>query len=202
MPLPAGPDAPPEWVGTTFPGLGTNPDARYLITPLAWIPGRVVVVRGKAPTFADTRAGESPTKPTQVRYWSFGTGANVVPWITPSSVGTGDFQIPTASDGTYTLVVSQPADRPANATPEQGVAWLPGSDPSQPGLLWLRQVLPSQEYFPQSVWAVPEGVPGVAEQIMGPYFPQTVYCDKATFEAGGADACFAAAPVGPSTPVS
>lgn len=25
---------------------------------------------------------------------------------------------------------------------------------------------------------------------MGPYFPQTVYCDTATFEEGGAEACF------------
>lgn len=191
LPLPAGPDAPPQSVGTTFPGLGTNPDARYLLTPFAWTSGRIVVVRGKAPTFPDTRAGELPTKSTQVRYWSFGTGANVVPLPTASSIGSGDFQIPTTGDGTYTLVVSQPVDRPSNATADNGVAWLQGADPSQPSLLWLRQVLPSSEYFPQSVWAVPEGVPGVAQNIMGPYFPQTVYCDKATFESGGADACFA-----------
>jgi hypothetical protein len=28
---------------------------------------------------------------------------------------------------------------------------------------------------------------------MGPYYPDAVYCDKAVFEAGGADACFAPA---------
>jgi hypothetical protein len=27
---------------------------------------------------------------------------------------------------------------------------------------------------------------------MGPYYPEIVYCDTATFEEGGADACFAA----------
>jgi hypothetical protein len=53
-------------------------------------------------------------------------------------------------------------------------------------------MLPSDEYYDQSVWAVPELTPGAAEPVMGPYFPQTVYCDVATFEAGGADACFAA----------
>ncbi len=52
-------------------------------------------------------------------------------------------------------------------------------------------MLPSDEFFDQSVWAVPERTPGAAEEIMGPYFPQTVYCDTATFEQGGADACFA-----------
>jgi hypothetical protein len=39
---------------------------------------------------------------------------------------------------------------------------------------------------------VPEGVVGAAEDIMGPYYPQITYCDTATFEEGGADACFEA----------
>ncbi|MCC6943414.1 MAG: hypothetical protein IT335_02490, partial [Thermomicrobiales bacterium] len=55
-----------------------------------------------------------------------------------------------------------------------------------------RHLLPSQEFFDQSVWAVPEGVVGAAEGIMGPYYPQITYCDTATFEEGGAEACFAA----------
>lgn len=193
LPNPAGPDAPPQWVETTFPGLGTNPDARYLMTPFAWTPGRLVVIRGKAPTSPNTRAGEPQTKPSDVRFWSFCTGANVIPLVTPFATScAADFQIPRAADGTYTIVISQPADKPANATTDQGVAWMQGADPSQPSLMWLRQVLPSKEYLPQSVWAVPEGVPGAAQKIMGPYFPQTVYCDKATFERGGANACFAA----------
>jgi len=34
-----------------------------------------------------------------------------------------------------------------------------------------------------------------AQAVMGPYYPQAVYCAKATFEQGGWRACFAAARV-------
>jgi hypothetical protein len=196
LPLPPGPDVPPQWVQNRFPGLGTNPDNRYLMAPLAWTPGRVVVVRGKAPTFPDTQAGQSPATPAQLRFWSFCTGSNVIPLPAASCVD--DFEIPVAADGTYTIAVSQPEDKPANATADNGVAWLQGADPSQPDLLFLRHMLPSEAFFGQSVWAVPEGVPGAAGTIMGPYYPAIAYCDTATFEAGGADACFAAA--GMATP--
>ena len=190
LPLPPGPDVPPQWVETRVPGLGPNPDNRYLMAPVVWQAGRIVVIRGKAPTFPNTQAGAPPTTPAQLRYWSFDTGANVAPGVT--TAGLADFQVPLAADGTYTLVVSQPADKPTNANDVQGVAWLQGSDPSQPDLIILRHMLPSRDHFSQSVWAVPEGVVGAAAAIMGPYYPNITYCAKATFEQGGANACFVA----------
>jgi hypothetical protein len=190
LPLPPSVDAQPEWVQNRFPGLGTNPDNRYLMTPLAWEPGRIVVVRGQAPTFPDTLAGDSQTTPADVRFWSYCTGSNVIPL--PTTDCAADFEIPIAADGTYTIVASQPEDRPANATDDEGVTWLQGADPDKPDLLFLRHMLPSDTFHDQSVWAVPENVVGAAEDIMGPYYPQITYCDTATFEAGGADACFAA----------
>jgi hypothetical protein len=194
LPLPPSADAVPEWVESRVPGIGPNPDNRYLVAPVAWEPGRVVVVRGQAPTFPDTVAGESPTTSTDLRYWSFCTGSNITdpPLAYPTTACVSDFEIPLDADGFYTVVISQPEDRPANATAENGVAWLQGSDPALPDLMALRHMLPSDEYFDQSVWAVPELTPGVAAEVMGPYFPQTTYCDTATFEEGGADACFAA----------
>ena len=75
--------------------------------------------------------------------------------------------------------------------PRADLAWLQGGAPDQPDLLFLRHMLPSNDFFGQSVWSVPEGVIGAAAEIMGPYYPEIVYCDTATFEAGGADACFA-----------
>jgi hypothetical protein len=196
LPLPPSADARPEWVHNDFPGIGTNPDNRYLMAPIAWEPGRIVVFRGQAPTFPDTRGGDSPTMPTDVRYWTFCTGSNVVPLVTASCVA--DFQMPIADDGTFTAVVSQPEDRPANATEDEGVGWLQGGAFDQPELLYLRHLLPSEDFFGQSVWAVPEGVVGAAAEIMGPYFPEITYCDTATFEEGGADACFAQAEATPS----
>jgi hypothetical protein len=190
LPLPPSVDAPPEWVQTTFPGLGTNPDNRYLVVPLAWAPERIVVVRGQAPTFPDNRAGDPQTTPADLRYWTFCTGSNVIPLLTASCAP--DFEMPIDADGMYTIVVSQPEDQPANASADNGIAWLQGGDPDQPELLFLRHLLPSDEFYGQSAWAVPENVIDAAEEIMGPYYPQITYCDTVTFEEGGADACFAA----------
>jgi hypothetical protein len=196
LPLPPSVDAPPEWVQTTFPGLGTNPDNRYLVVPLAWAPDRIVVIRGQAPTSPDNRAGDPQTTQADLRYWTFCTGSNVIPLLTASCAP--DFEMPIDANGMYTIVVSQPENQPANATAENGIAWMQGGDPDQPELFFLRHLLPSEEYYGQSAWAVPENVVGAPEEIMGPYYPQITYCDTATFEEGGADACFAAA--GPATP--
>ena len=38
--------------------------------------------------------------------------------------GISDFQIPLDEDRNYTIVVSRAGDRPANATDENGVAWM------------------------------------------------------------------------------
>jgi hypothetical protein len=103
-----------------------------------------------------------------------------------------DADVPVPDDGTYTLVVSQRADWPANATPENGVGWLQGADPAYPGLVGLRHLLSTDAFIGQSGWAVsPEVTAAEAAAIMGPYYPQTVYCDT-LMEVGGADACFAA----------
>jgi hypothetical protein len=201
LPLPPDAMAPPDWVQSPVPGLAPNPDNRYLMAPVAWEPGRVVVIRAKASTFPNTRRGEPSTLPTQMRYWSFSTGSNIIdpPLGYPTTDSVSDFEIPTARDGTYTIVVSQPEDRPANATIEHGVAWLKGADPTLPDLIVMRHMIPAETFFDQSIWAVPDLTPGVAEGIMGPYFPETVYSDKATFEAGGAAACFEAAQLVGST---
>lgn len=194
LPLPPGPDVTPAWVESPVPGLAPNPDNRYLMAPVAWEPGRVVVVHGKAPSFPDSRAGESLTTPSDLRYWSFCTGSNIIdpPDGYPTTACMSDFQIPLDADGYYTIVVSQPEDQPVNATVDNGIAWIQGADPTLPDLLVLRHMLPSSEFFGQSVWAVPELLVGAAQPVMGPYFPETVYCDTATFEEGGAEACFAA----------
>jgi hypothetical protein len=200
LPLPPSSDAAPEWVHARIPGLAPNPDNRYLITPIAWEPERIVVIRGKAPTFPDTRAGESQALPADVRFWSFCTGSNTIdpPMAYPTTDCIGDSTIPLDDDGFYIIVVSQLEDQPANATAENGIAWLQGGDPTLSDIVGLRHLLPSSGFLDQSVSAVPELTPGAAEEIMGPYSPQTVYCDTATFEEGGVDACFAASEATPA----
>ncbi|HEU4329544.1 MAG TPA: hypothetical protein VFR40_00410 [Lapillicoccus sp.] len=51
-------------------GLFPNPDNQYVFQASKWSPGTIIVIRGKAMTFPDTRNGQSVTAPSDVRYWS------------------------------------------------------------------------------------------------------------------------------------
>ena len=103
-----------------------------------------------------------------------------------------DMQVPLDKDGYYTIVYSRKEDRPANATAENGVAWIEwsprgeGVDTPQNrpdfGMLMLRFIAndPSWKQSPDYVTK-----PGMEEAVMGPYYPRGYYTDKATFEAQG-----------------
>ncbi len=150
-----------------------------------------LVIRAKAPTFPDIRAGDPQTTPADLRYWTFCTGSeHVIPLVIRVRVRT-DFEIP--STMTACTRSSSRSRRTGRLTRRPRTVWRgcrPG-DPGQPDLVCLRHMMPSEEFFDQSVWAVPRRIVRAAEAIMGPYYPETTYCDAATFEEGGADACFA-----------
>ena len=96
-------------------------------------------------------------------------------------------------DRNYTIVVSRAGDRPANATGDNGVAWLDwgskgeglGDELNRPdfGLLVFRfmHTNPGWQHNPENIAG-----PGTEAAVMGPCFPQLSHTDKATFEAGGA----------------
>ena len=161
-----------------------NPDNVYVATIVGYQPGRVVVVRGRAPTFPDTRAGQPVTGDEQVRYWSLCTNEYRKPY--PVSSCLHDDEVPVDDNGDYTFVVSTPGDRPSNATEANGVAWLDWGSTDVNGLLLLRNMLASPS-FPESATNLKPG--SLASSTMGTYAPKAVYCDKATFEQGGASAC-------------
>ncbi|MFN8038333.1 MAG: hypothetical protein U0Q07_03885 [Acidimicrobiales bacterium] len=161
-----------------------NPDNVYVATIVGYQPGRVVVVRGKAPTFPDTRAGKPVTGDEQVRYWSLCTNEYRKPY--PVSFCKHDDEVALDASGDYTFVVSTPGDRPANATEGNGVTWLDWGSTDVNGLLLLRNMLASPS-FPESATNLKPG--SLASSTMGAYAPKAVYCDKATFEQGGASAC-------------
>jgi hypothetical protein len=178
--LPSGAQA-PRFAPVIFPGLAPNPDNRYLGAELVWAPGRVAVLRGRAPTFPNTRTGVSITGPGQLRYWSFGTIEYRQPY--PTIGGVADEAIPLNADGNYTVVISTAEDRPANATAANGVAWVPWGDPSVPVMVLLRHMLPAPD-FAQASRRVPDGAtPEETQAIMGSYYPVAAYCDRARFEA-------------------
>ncbi|WP_330458721.1 DUF1214 domain-containing protein [Streptomyces sp. NBC_00820] len=174
-------------------GYFPNPYNKYLCTPVGHEPGRIAVIRGKAPTFPHTSDGQSVLTRTQVRYWSLCQNQWRLPY--PATSCAGDFQTALDKDGRYTIVVSDPKDRPANATTENRVTWIPWGPTDVTGILLFRTMLPAKD-FDGAVQNVREGQNPA--KAMGDYFPVISYCTKDLFAKGGTGACAATAEVGHS----
>jgi hypothetical protein len=161
-----------------------NPDNVYVATIVAHRPGRVVVVRARAPTFPDTRRGAPVAGDEQVRFWSLCTNEVRKPYPVTDCVPDDRTMLDAA--GYYTYVISTPADRPAR-TPATAVStWLDWGSTKVDVLLLLRNMLASPS-FAEAANSVAPGA--LATSTMGEYAPRGAYCAKATFEQGGAAAC-------------
>jgi len=176
-------------------GFGGDPVTLYLFSWISRSFGPVLVLRGKMPKFPDTFYGEGGKglqfmTDWESRYWSL-----VICEAPPSGLsndGLTDMQVPLDKNGNYTIVISREDDRPANATDENGVAWMEWSprgegidDPSNRsdfGMLVFRFMYnnPNWEHNPQKIIE-----PGTEAEVMGPYYPRGEYMDKATFETTG-----------------
>jgi hypothetical protein len=176
-------------------GFGGDPVTLYLFSWVSRGYGPVLVLRGRMPKFPNTfqgKRGEGLETMTdwEARYWSL-----VICEAPPSGLtndGLTDMQVPLDKDGNYTIVISRTEDRPANATDENGVAWMEwgtrGEGIDSPanrtdfGLLVFRFMYtnPDWKHDPKKVT-----VPGTERDIMGPYHPRGEYMDKKTFEAKG-----------------
>jgi len=173
----------------TTGGLYPNPANQYVHAESSFVPGQVVVVTGKAPTFPDTVAGQSPTVASDMRYWSIcqNLGAPVYPVIACKA----DYQIPLTGDRSYTIVISAEEDRPSNADKAHGVAWMPWGDTTQGGVILVRNMLAADAFCCSIQNVDPLDTPPYA--VMGPYYPLAKYCTMAGFESDGA-ACAAQPP--------
>jgi hypothetical protein len=177
------------WGRTASTGVGyPNPQNAYLTATISRKEGDLVVVHALAPTFPDTSKGVPVYTPSQLRYWSVCVNNQTTQVISC----TPDYQVPQV-DGYYTYVISDSSVRPKNATARNGVAWLPWGSTDLESVIFLRNMLPAST-FTQAAQNVSSasGSPS-AQQVMGPYYPESVYCAPATFQAGGWQACFAAA---------
>jgi hypothetical protein len=174
---------------------GGDPATEYMLINLSRKFGPVYVMRGKMPTFPNSYAGAGGRglevmPDAQTQYFSL-----VSCEAAPSGQivdGLTDMQIPLDKDGNYTIVYSRKEDRPANATPENGVAWIEWSPRGEGidgpknradfGMLMLRIMAtnPSWKERPDNVTR-----PGMEEAVMGPYYPRGEYTTKAEFEASG-----------------
>ena len=177
-------------------GFGGDPETLFMIAYLSRAFGPVLVIRGKMPLYPDSYYGEDGNGLAVMTDWECRYMSLVMSEAPPSGMGTdgiSDFQIPLDGDRNYTIVVSRAGDRPANATAENGIAWVDwgskgeglGDELNRPdfGLLLFRfmHTNPGWQHDPQRIVE-----PGTEAAVMGPYFPRLSYTDKATFEAGGA----------------
>ena len=151
------------------PGFLSNRDIAYVFAPTSRGFGELLVLRGRAPTFADTRPGPA-VMPSgqQLRYWSF---CQYEPATQRVIDCRSDDRVIVGPDGRYTIVVSTPEGRPAGARPECGVTWLAWG-PQPQGLLIYRHMLPDPS-FAQAIQHVP--APGAEQATMGDYYPQSEY---------------------------
>jgi hypothetical protein len=170
--------------GKTTGGFYPNPDVNYIRTILNRKHGRVVVLRGKAPTTPKTSNGDAKMGSGELRYWSFCSNQGFA--NTRVNACVHDEQIPVGPQGNYTVVISRKADRPRNAITACGVAWLPMADDGDGAVdedvtvVGLRHMLGTQD-FPFAVQKITKS--GNEAKDMGAYFPQARYMTKSAFEA-------------------
>lgn len=175
----------------------------YLAAPYAY---NMLVMRMRAPSFANTQKGAKPysaEKNKQVRFWSV---------CSDDPVSTGVVRcVPDAEvrklDGMATFVISDPSFQPSKSALKQwGANWIPwGALPdgevvydidsnqlsNEDGVFYgnlvlYRQTLanPSWEQSMASVGQLPRSE---WQSAMGDYWPQVGYCTAAAFTALGAD---------------
>ncbi|MBN2026048.1 MAG: hypothetical protein JW854_04750 [Actinobacteria bacterium] len=90
-------------------------------------PGKVYVITGKMPTFPATRDGEATMTGGEVRYWSinqYGRGEDDAYETAVNYNSLMDDEVVLNGDREYVIVYSTAQNRPANATPENGVTWV------------------------------------------------------------------------------
>lgn len=149
-----------------------NFDNTYLSLLVGRNAADVVAIRGKAPTFPDTRdAKRMPGG--QVRYWS--VCSNDFP-TTRYVACLADQDVRLDADGYFTIVVSDPQHKPVLAPTDN---WLPAG-PYEDYFLLYRHMLPDPG-FAQAIQRVPDAQH--IQSTMGDYYPVPVACSTAQFDA-------------------
>ncbi|HSE07721.1 MAG TPA: hypothetical protein VLB29_03560 [Nocardioidaceae bacterium] len=143
--------------------------------------GEALVLRGRLPDIPETYAGQRRFERAPLRYWSLCNGS-VQPYGATDTIGcVHDEQVRTDRRGRFTIVLSTPELRPANARRACGVTWMPwGARPN--AALIMRNQLPSP-WFKRAIQRVTK--PGTEREVMGAYLPRGRYTSTAAFERRG-----------------
>jgi hypothetical protein len=143
--------------------------------------GPVLVLRGRLPEVPATYDGETRFAAGQLRYWSL-CSVSMQPYGVTDTIGcVNDAGLATDERRRYTVVVSTPQDRPANARRACGVTWLPfGARPT--AALVMRNQL-ADPGFAQAIQRVRR--PGTEREVMGAHLPRGRYVGTDRFERQG-----------------
>jgi hypothetical protein len=174
-----------------YQGAYFNSKTPYLYIRPSAIYGRFLVIRFKAPTFAQIGRGRPATGREQTRYWSWCDAQFVSP-VNITQACLMDRQFHLTRNRMATLVISPPNQRPViHGKPYPD--WMPW--PGGGADLNMREIEPNRKTFSQSPYFIPltsandgldylRDVPFEAEikAWMGPYFPDIAYCSTAAFE--------------------
>jgi hypothetical protein len=186
----------PDQVADAVPHRGGTPLANapfpYLRSSITRQFGKTVVIRFKAPSFPDTVHGEPVTVARQTRYWSLCSYAATEDTLLRGSGCLTDFRTATDSRGRVTVVVADPAHRPAHTVDRAGgVHWLPWG-PYDKDFLLFRFGLPatSWKYSPLRITPEATDQAAAAARVMGAYYPVARYCSKEQIERRGVASCF------------
>jgi hypothetical protein len=152
-----------------------NPDNRYARALISTRFGPVLILRGKMPLTPTTLNGDKTMGQGQLRYWSLCSNVTMINSRVEDCLF--DEQVPLGPDRNYVIVASKEKDRPRNARPECGIAWvrLPddgdGVGDEHFSLLVIRNMLASPDFA--------EAVQNAADDKdlpkMGPYLPRGQY---------------------------
>lgn len=152
----------------------------YLSTGAILDPGQALIVRARAPLTPRTLQAQPRAESSrQLRYWSlclnYGRPAlTVLDCVMDESV-------PRDEKGNYTIVLTRPDQRPANARADCGIAWLPWRVQGYAVLAWRFQSTEATvwQHAPQRIpWAQGDPSldsydPDIVEKVMGEYYPRT-----------------------------
>ncbi len=157
-------------------GFLSNTDNAYVTTMASRDKGALYIVRARAPRWARAPV-EAPLGDAQLRYWSICTNE----FVTQRFVAClADHAVALDDAGYFTVVVSDPDDRPVNAVAENAMHWLPWGGAYADSVFIYRHMLPSP-HFAEAIQNIAYGTP--VEDVMGEYAPRAVYCERALIEA-------------------
>ncbi len=161
-------------------GFASNVDNNYIYAPLNQDHGPLAVFEARMPRAPRTVAGDAVMGSGDMRYWSV-CSYEIASQRYYDCLYDENSVLDAKNRGIF--LVGREGDRPANATPECGVNWLPWG-PLKNALAIIRHMLPEAD-FGHAIQDVP-APPGACEApVMGEYFPYGQHMSTADFEALG-----------------